>query len=896
LIVQDALLSLETAKSSLILNSILGIIFLGTPFFTQETEWAKFGKSITETTKATQLPDPSRLAQLRLVSGEFIGKWLKTLTGTRISIWCFFESLPLYRIGIVSITSFELYVAQKKVAKSHKLQLVPRVSATIDLKKSSPLQADHFTISKSDGPWDSRYQSICATLRLMCYKGREISRIERIECPDNREIVIQAIENKHSSVALKYALALEDQGHLANAETHYRKIIENRKFMNKYEDQVVLFCQDKLASISRDRGSYGEAESLYEMVLERKIKLLGRSHILTLQSAANLALVLMDQGYYKRALDIICDNLGSKSQNFYQKISRVRLVSILAAIFRDLGIWTLSLLLSRNVLSACEVLLGPHDPFTLDQASNLALVLSGMRKYRFAEMIDRRVLDTLEKNLGTNHPKSLNVTTRLANHLRFQKRYECAVELLTRTLKVQETQLGSSHPDTLSTKCGLATTYALQGRISDSKILVLQVNDRYMTILNKGHPNRLWTANTLKYLQMINTSSSQVSASESGTSDLSSNLYQTVKNHSGHPNRLWAKNALDSLEMVNPSSSQDSTSESGTLDLSGNLYQTVKNRSDTKGLGFLAKINLRVQIRSLCGTLLHKACFDENESMIDQLLMQSNVDINAQVGLFGTPLCVASFTGHTSMVKKLLNAGASPDAKGTSVSSALRVALMMNHQNVLRTLLEKKASPNIEDRWHGTPLHEASMAGQSDTVNLLLEFAAKPNVRGGIFGSALLASAWEGNLINVKSLLREGAFLDAQEDGKTALYLAQVEGHADIVTTLYQAAARRATDAVGQSDPEAALGQIDVESRPGNLAETRNVATSAPSVGDGDATGEPSLSKDLQKVRNVEVDPTGRLAAAVGVGALDHDKISSRKRLKRFGRRVGRMLRFAGQL
>ena len=98
--IQAALLLIgkELERSSVI-NRIIGMIFLGTPFFSQRKEWAEFGKAITEATNVAQIPD---LAQLFDVSGRF-RSWLETKAGSRIPIWCFCESLPIYRKGIVSI-------------------------------------------------------------------------------------------------------------------------------------------------------------------------------------------------------------------------------------------------------------------------------------------------------------------------------------------------------------------------------------------------------------------------------------------------------------------------------------------------------------------------------------------------------------------------------------------------------------------------------------------------------------------------------------------------------------------------------------------------------------------------------------------------------------------------
>jgi tetratricopeptide (TPR) repeat protein len=251
----------------------------------------------------------------------------------------------------------------------------------------------------------------------------------RVRSPDNREMIIRAIDgDKTIRKTFILALAREDQGDLPGAEPVYKKVIEDWKTVQKHEDQVVLFCQDKLTSILRDCGQYHEAERLCRLVF-KKTKSLDKGHCLIMQSAGSLALILRDRGQYREAYDIIHDIL-MEAQYPLRDIAHVRLISVLAKVVNDLGIGRLSLFLARNVLSACEELLGPHHPFTLDQASNLALVLTEQGQLRFAEEIDRRVLKMLEGILGTDHPQSLYVTKRLANNLSYQTKDEHATRLL----------------------------------------------------------------------------------------------------------------------------------------------------------------------------------------------------------------------------------------------------------------------------------------------------------------------------------------------------------------------------------------------------------------------------------------------------------------------------------
>lgn len=363
----------------------------------------------------------------------------------------------------------------------------------------------------------TRYQSICARLTSMCHPGKENlgnSSVGRDASPD-REIVISALYNEDAN-GVQHALDLEDHGNLIDAEKAYLNFIKNRNKIQDRDDRAVLFCQDKLTSLWRSRGRYREAEDLCSSVLAKMKQMtsLGEGHILTLHCAGSLALILRDQGRYKDAILLFHDIWGTQVGDPYQDITRVRLVSILATILQDICHINLSLYLTRNVFSACEVPLGPDDPFTLDQASNLALLVSQKGNYRLAEVIDQRGLETLKNTNGPDHPQSLRITTRLGKHMLYQEQYEDAMTLFQRTLRVQETNLGSSHLDTWSTKRGLVISYAWQDRLSDANILLRQVKHQQIEMLKEDHRDRVWTEETLNYLEKAEKAFSQKNAAQ----------------------------------------------------------------------------------------------------------------------------------------------------------------------------------------------------------------------------------------------------------------------------------------------------------------------------------------------------------------------------------------------
>lgn len=617
--------------------------------------------------------------------------------------------------------------------------------------QNAPLQADHFSLSKADGPWDPRYISICEELTRMCPVSKRISgnvSVGRAASPHNREIIIGSVDN-NDSCEIQHALALEDQGHFMDAKDAYEKLIDKRNKIQDSDDHVILFCKDKVSCILRSCGQYNAAEKLSKEVLARmkKTTSLGPTHELALHCTGSLIQILRDQGSDEAMMHLLNIPWGKDP---YHNITRVRLISILITMLHD---FRLALYLARNVLAACEVLLGSDNLYTLDQVSSLALFVSKRGNHRLAEYIDQRGLETLKKTRRSRHPQYLRTTTQLGNHMLSRERYQDAMTLFQGTLKVQESKLDSSHPDVWSTQYSLAIAYAHQGRLGDSKFLLRKVKSQQEKVLKKNHPDTRWTEILLHDLE--------ISSSQS--------VPQEIQGDKDDEN-------------------------------------DIKSRQDNEDR----------LIGTLTESQLHMACFKGDYMRVDELL-HSGVDVNAQEGVFGTPLGLASFMGYKAIVEKLLDNGANPNAKGIQAGSALRAALMMNHQDICRLLLAREANPNYIDQWYGSPLHEASMVGNSAMVNLLLNSGAKPNLRGGLFGTALVAAAWNGDVDIVNSLLEKGAFLHGHENGQTALYMATVEEHDDVVQVLKSKAEQDRRKMVAQ-------GHGEVEYPEAAMIEKRNTA------------------------------------------------------------------------
>jgi Ankyrin repeats (3 copies) len=155
-----------------------------------------------------------------------------------------------------------------------------------------------------------------------------------------------------------------------------------------------------------------------------------------------------------------------------------------------------------------------------------------------------------------------------------------------------------------------------------------------------------------------------------------------------------------------------------------------------------------------CRNALQVASFRGHESDV-RLLLESGADINAQEGTYGNALQAASVSGHESVVRLLLESGADINAQG-EYESALQAASFRGHESVVRLLLESGADINTQGGYESA-LHAASFRGHESVVRLLLESGAEIDARGGRYGNALRAALYAWHVGIIRLLLEFGA-------------------------------------------------------------------------------------------------------------------------------------------
>jgi ankyrin repeat protein len=166
-------------------------------------------------------------------------------------------------------------------------------------------------------------------------------------------------------------------------------------------------------------------------------------------------------------------------------------------------------------------------------------------------------------------------------------------------------------------------------------------------------------------------------------------------------------------------------------------------------------------------------------------------EIAAYRGLFA-----AAAKGSVEEIRKLVAAGAKPDARDGYARTPLHVAAYARQREAMRALVAAGADPNALEHDRYDTITIAAVANDLPTLDAALELGTSAkNVTSRYDGTALIAAAHLGHAEVVRRLIRAGAPLDHVNNlGWTALIESIVLGdggarHVETLKALVEAGA-----------------------------------------------------------------------------------------------------------
>lgn len=140
-----------------------------------------------------------------------------------------------------------------------------------------------------------------------------------------------------------------------------------------------------------------------------------------------------------------------------------------------------------------------------------------------------------------------------------------------------------------------------------------------------------------------------------------------------------------------------------------------------------------------------------------ELLLEKDIEENAQGSKYGNALHAASVAGHERIVQLILDRGADVNSRGGEYNNALQAASLQGHERIVQLLLHRGADVNTHGGEYGSALQAAASAGHENIVKVLLDEGANIDAQGGEYGNALQA-ALSGGHEHVVKLLNDSKF------------------------------------------------------------------------------------------------------------------------------------------
>jgi serine/threonine protein kinase/tetratricopeptide (TPR) repeat protein len=193
--------------------------------------------------------------------------------------------------------------------------------------------------------------------------------------------VASAVGEQENRATLKakqdLAWTLFQLGHLAEAESMERTLLDVQRRVLGPEDRDTLGTMGGLATTLAEQGSLAEAERLNREVLEKQRRLLGPEAFFTLATMDNLAIVLAEEKKLAEAEKLEQETLEIQLRVFgLENLGTISSMINLADFERDLGRDEDAKKLFRQALDVEGRVLGPDQPETAVTNYDLACVLA----------------------------------------------------------------------------------------------------------------------------------------------------------------------------------------------------------------------------------------------------------------------------------------------------------------------------------------------------------------------------------------------------------------------------------------------------------------------------------------------------------------------------------------
>jgi serine/threonine protein kinase len=247
-----------------------------------------------------------------------------------------------------------------------------------------------------------------------------------------------------------------------------------------------------MASTYDNLGLIARAHELAQRALDARSGLHGPDDPKTLESMAQLGLILHQEGHDLEAEKLEREALASERRVLGAEAPlTLETMDVLAVSLKPLGHLNEAEKLGREVVEVGSRTLGPESTVTLMSMGHLGSFLFYEGRYADCEKVLRQALDIERRVWGPDHPETLKALTILAIAVHHQGRLAEAEPLYREILTTSERVLGSQHRSTVGAMENLANILVDEGHLAEGEKLNREVLPILVRTLGPDHTTTL---------------------------------------------------------------------------------------------------------------------------------------------------------------------------------------------------------------------------------------------------------------------------------------------------------------------------------------------------------------------------------------------------------------------
>jgi tetratricopeptide (TPR) repeat protein len=284
--------------------------------------------------------------------------------------------------------------------------------------------------------------------------------------------------------------ALYGEGSFTEAESALQRVLEERERQAGTDDPSLSPILNNLAILYLEQGRYAEARNLNQRALAIEEAASSPSHPSVVALLTNLAAIhtalgepLAAEPLLRRALEIEEQAHGESSEESASTLNN------LALVYFETGRLIEARQLYTRVLAIDSAFRGPNSAQVASDLSNLALISDQLDSVFEAEKLYRQALDLREELLEANHPDLAKSYANLAWFYHRQHHFEEAETLYLDALEVLEAGKGADPVHLAWTLKCLGMLYQKLERYDESAPLYRRSLEIFESLEDGSHPD-----------------------------------------------------------------------------------------------------------------------------------------------------------------------------------------------------------------------------------------------------------------------------------------------------------------------------------------------------------------------------------------------------------------------